>query len=136
MIRLFRKHTERPNTLVDSVRTRDGATYGALSPKGLRPTANCKNEQTKAAKRVHPLEIKKHNPMTSRIQRSAFPLRRCWYSDSRSLSLQATITGFRSLPDDNFDSVLCAGLRVGDVLVSVNGATVRGNFELVSGQLT
>lgn len=45
---------------------------------------------------------------------------------------QASVAGFRSLPDDNFDSVLCAGLRAGDVLVSVNGNDVRGNFKLVS----
>eukprot|EP00903_Cladosiphon_okamuranus_P005597 g5569.t1 len=49
---------------------------------------------------------------------------------------QAMVAGFRSLPDDNFDSVLCAGLRVGDVLVSVNGIGVRGDFELAKELMT
>ncbi|CAM9306236.1 unnamed protein product, partial [Ectocarpus fasciculatus] len=44
----------------------------------------------------------------------------------------ATIAGFRSSLDDNFDSVLGAGLRVGDVIVSVNDTPVRGDFNLVS----
>eukprot|EP00752_Nemacystus_decipiens_P016321 g14596.t1 len=48
----------------------------------------------------------------------------------------AMVAGFRSLPDDNFDSVLCAGLRVGDVLVSVNGSGVRGNFDLAEELMT
>ena len=44
---------------------------------------------------------------------------------------QATVSGFRLLPDDNFDAVLGAGLHVGDVLLSVNGVRVLGNFSQV-----
>lgn len=46
--------------------------------------------------------------------------------------IQAIVDGFRLSPDDNFDPVLGAALRIGDVLVSVNGIGVKGNFDLVS----
>lgn len=45
--------------------------------------------------------------------------------------LQAIVSGFRASPDDSFDSVLGAGLRIGDILVSVNGFHVLGKFKEV-----
>lgn len=44
---------------------------------------------------------------------------------------QAIVSGFRESPDDNFDPVLAEGLHVGDVLLSVNGLHVLGNFNQV-----
>ena len=48
------------------------------------------------------------------------------------LNKQATVCAYQSPLNGNYDSALDAGLKVGDVLVSVNGLHVLGNFDQVS----